>query len=196
MGDCRCSTWLFLWGNLMNQVPGKNFRAFPGAARSRDRARSLFFLAAFQTMLLAVGCGNASGQPVTLAAGRNRAPVSGAAKPATEDKKFDVTPAEAAKLVEDNKAFIVDVREQDEILTDGMAKPAKWLSMEEIQTRGNRYEDALRTWPKDTKLIFYCVSGRRAKIAADHFKELGYTTLNMGRFKDWQDAGLPTRAKP
>ncbi len=192
MWDCRIETRIFCGGNLMNGIPEKNFRAFVTAVRTPDRARSLFFSIVLQTMLLAGGCGNASGQPMNLASGGTPA----VNKSTTDSKKFDITPPEAAKLAEDNKAFIVDVREKDEILTDGMAKPAKWLSMEEIQTRGNRYEDAIRTWPKDTKLIFYCVSGRRAKIAADHFKELGYSTMNMGRFKDWQDAGLPVRAKP
>lgn len=181
-GDSRS----FFWGNRMSQ--------------------KLFFLVVLQTMLLAGGCGNASGQPVSQAtpqktshAMEQHMRLASGSTPAAASRqapKFDISPAEAAKLVDGNKAFLVDVREKDEILTDGMAKPAKWLSMEEIQTRGNRYEDAIRTWPKSTQLIFYCVSGRRAKIAADHFKELGYTTLNMGRFKDWQDAGLPVRAKP
>jgi rhodanese-related sulfurtransferase len=114
----------------------------------------------------------------------------------TKSKKSDITVAETVKLLEENKAYLVDVRELEEILDDGMAKPAKWLAMEEIQTRGNRYEDAIRTWPKSTSLIFYCVSGKRARIAADHFKELGYKVSVMGGFKDWTGAGLPTRPKP
>ena len=108
----------------------------------------------------------------------------------------DITVPEAAKLVEENKAYLVDVRERDEIIDEGMAKPAKWLAMEEIQVRGTRYEDAIRTWPTEMPLIFYCASGKRAGIAAGHFKELGYTTSVMGRFKDWTAAGLPTRPKP
>ncbi len=108
----------------------------------------------------------------------------------------NMTAPEAAKLVDENKAYLVDVRERDEIIDEGMAKPAKWLAMEEIQVRGNRYEDAIRTWPKEMPLIFYCASGKRAQIAAGHFKELGYTTSVMGRFKDWTAADLPTRRKP
>lgn len=113
-----------------------------------------------------------------------------------KSKKSDISVAETVKLLEENKAYLVDVRELEEILDDGMAKPAKWLAMEEIQTRGNRYEDAIRTWPKSTALIFYCVSGKRARIAADHFKELGYKASVMGGLKDWTGAGLPTRPKP
>ncbi len=111
-------------------------------------------------------------------------------------KNADITPAEAAKMVEEGKAFIIDVREQDEVLETGLAEPAKWLTMEEIQTRGNRYEDAIRTWPKSKTLIFYCVSGRRAGIAGKHFHSLGYPVRNMGGFKSWQEAGLPVRKKP
>lgn len=108
----------------------------------------------------------------------------------------NMTAPEAAKLVDENKAYLVDVRERDEIINDGMAKPAKWLAMEEIQVRGNHYENAIRTWPKEMPLVFYCASGKRAEIAAGHFKELGYSTSVMGRFKDWTAAGLPTRPKP
>lgn len=111
-------------------------------------------------------------------------------------KNSDITPAEAARMVANDEALLVDVREEDEVLETGLAEPAKWLSMEEIQTRGNRYENALRTWPKSKALIFYCVSGRRAGVAGKHFKELGYTVRNMGGFKGWQEAGLPTRKKP
>lgn len=109
---------------------------------------------------------------------------------------FDITPKDAAKAVAAKKAFLIDVREKEEILGGGMAAPAKWLSTEEIQMRGNKYEAALKSWPKDMPLIFYCVSGRRAGIAARHFEELGYTTSVMGRYRDWQAAGLPTRPKP
>jgi phage shock protein E len=111
-------------------------------------------------------------------------------------KGADITPAEAAKMVAEDKAILVDVREQDEVLETGLAEPSKWLSMEEIQTRGNRYESAIRTWPKSKPLIFYCVSGRRAGIAGKHFQTLGYTVRNMGGFKSWQEAGLPVRKKP
>ncbi len=114
----------------------------------------------------------------------------------TKSKKSDITVAETVKLLEENKAHLIDVRELEEILDDGMAKPAKWLAMEEIQTRGNRYEEAIRTWPKSTSLIFYCVSGKRARVAADHFRELGYHVSVMGGLKDWTGAGLPTRPKP
>lgn len=115
---------------------------------------------------------------------------------AGKSKNADITPAEAAKMAAAEEAFIVDVREEDEVRETGLAEPAKWLSLEEIQTRGNRYEAALRTWPKNKTLIFYCVSGKRAGIAGKHFKELGYPVRNMGGFKDWNEAGLPTRKKP
>ncbi len=116
--------------------------------------------------------------------------------PPEKTKGADTTPSEAAKLVEEGKALLVDVREQSEVLETGLAEPAKWLSLEEIQTRGNRYEDAIRSWPKTKTLIFYCVSGRRSGIAGKHFQGLGYPVLNMGGFKSWQDAGLPVRKKP
>lgn len=113
-----------------------------------------------------------------------------------KSQKSDISVSDTIKLLEANKAYLIDVRELDEILEDGMAKPAKWLSMEEIQVRGNQYENAIRTWPKATALIFYCVSGKRAGTAAEHFKSLGYKTSVMGGFKDWKAAGLPIRQKP
>jgi rhodanese-related sulfurtransferase len=92
-----------------------------------------------------------------------------------------------------NRAILVDVREGDEIKATGIAEFAVWLPTTSINGRGPSYQEAIQKWPKEQKLIFYCRSGRRSEIAADHFATLGYRTLNAGSFQAWKDAGLPVK---
>ncbi len=162
----------------------------------KNRKTALLGLALLQIGIAAPACTNASAKAKKAKA--ESAQESAAPNPelVSKAKKSDITVGETVKLLEENNAYLVDVRELEEILDDGMAKPAKWLAMDEIQTRGNRYEDAIRTWPKSMTLIFYCVSGKRARVATDHFKELGYKASVLGGLKDWTGAGLPTRPRP
>ena len=44
--------------------------------------------------------------------------------------------------------------------------------------------------PKDKTLVFYCVKGARAKVAAEKFSALGFKTAYFG-IDDWRAAGLP-----
>ena len=102
-----------------------------------------------------------------------------------------ITPKDAAAAVAAGTAILVDVREQAELQETGKARPAKWLATSVIQAQGPLYQNAVRTWSKTTTVIFYCRSGNRSGKAADHFKSLGFTTLNAGSFQAWKDAGLP-----
>jgi rhodanese-related sulfurtransferase len=102
-----------------------------------------------------------------------------------------VAPAEAAQLVADGKAVLIDVREPDE-WTDGVASPAALLALSDLT--GPR-----RTWKpfleknRDKELILYCRSGGRSARAAQLLAAEGYHTANAGGFNDWARAGLPTR---
>lgn len=105
-----------------------------------------------------------------------------------------ISPEDAYAAAMTNRAILVDVREADEIKSSGIAEFAVWLATTSINGRGPSYQEALQKWPKEQKLIFYCRSGRRSEIAADHFATLGYRTLNAGSFQEWKDAGLPVKA--
>ncbi len=104
-----------------------------------------------------------------------------------------ITPKQAFDEVKAGKAILVDVREDIELQEEGLAEPATWLATTVIEARGAAYQDAVRHWPKDKKIIFYCRSGRRSGLAADHFASLGFKTLNAGTFTAWKDAGLPVK---
>ncbi len=105
-----------------------------------------------------------------------------------------ISPEDAYAATMTNRAILVDVREADELKSSGMAEFAVWLATTSINSRGSSYQDAVQHWPKEQKLIFYCRSGRRSEVAADHFATLGYRTFNAGSFQGWKDAGLPVKA--
>jgi len=104
-----------------------------------------------------------------------------------------IEPKAAAALVEKNQATLVDVREEDEV-TAGMAKSAQWFPMSKMKDP-DAFKAFLAKLPKG-KVIFYCAAGGRAGRAAEQAKALGYDVANMGGFKDWKGAGLPTKDKP
>lgn len=107
-----------------------------------------------------------------------------------------ITPQEAYAAALTNRGIIVDVREKSEIMETGIADLAIWLPSSSIETRGQAFEDALKSWPKEQKLIFYCRSGRRSEKAADLFSKHGYRTFNAGSIQDWIDAELPVKPFP
>ncbi len=102
-----------------------------------------------------------------------------------------VTPAEAAAKVASGEAILVDVREPSE-WKDGVAAPAELLSLSDL--RGDRKQwTAFLEKAGDKPLILYCRSGNRSGQAAEILAKEGKTVANVGAFKDWEAAGLPTR---
>lgn len=108
-----------------------------------------------------------------------------------------VSPVEAAKLVADGKAVLVDVREPSEWAESGVAAPAVLLPKSEFD------EGLIGEWKDflnkagDKQIILYCRSGRRSGVVAAALAVKGHKVANAGGFKDWEAAGLPVRsAKP
>ena len=104
-----------------------------------------------------------------------------------------LAPAEAAKLVADGKAVLVDVREPAEWAESGVAGPAVLLAKSEFDAglKGDWKSYLAKTGGKE--IILYCRSGHRAGVVAAALTAMGFKTANAGGFKDWQAAGLPTR---
>lgn len=104
-----------------------------------------------------------------------------------------ITSADAAKLVADGKAVLVDVRESNEWAESGVAAPAVLLAKSEFD------EGMIGEWKHflstvgDKTVITYCRSGGRAGKVAAALAEQGFKVANAGGFKDWQAASLPTR---
>jgi rhodanese-related sulfurtransferase len=103
-----------------------------------------------------------------------------------------VTPQEAAQLVADGKAVLVDVRESMEWDETGVAAPAFLLSTTDFSRGEKNWKDFLAT-VGDKTVITYCLAGVRAGRIADRLAEWGYKTANGGTFTAWKKAGLPVR---
>jgi rhodanese-related sulfurtransferase len=102
-----------------------------------------------------------------------------------------VMPAEAAQLVADGKAVLVDVREPDE-WADGVATPAELLALSDLTGPRQTWKPFLeKNCAKE--LILYCRSGGRSGRAAQLLAAEGFHTANAGGFSDWARAGLPVR---
>src|SRR5437868_6192899 len=103
-----------------------------------------------------------------------------------------IAPADAAKLVADGKAVLVDVREASEWKETGVAQPAVLLAKSD-------FDGAQKDWKPflekvgDKQVILYCRSGHRAGIVAETLAQKGVKAANAGGLKDWTDAGLPVR---
>ncbi|MCM0604795.1 MAG: rhodanese-like domain-containing protein [Xanthomonadaceae bacterium] len=106
-----------------------------------------------------------------------------------------MTHQEAFSLIKDKKALLIDVRELDEV-SEGMAEPATWFSLYEMEEGNQKYEDFLKVLDKSKEIILYCRSGRRSGMAAQMLTEKGFKATNLGGFDDWAEAGLPVRKGP
>jgi len=120
--------------------------------------------------------------------------VASPALAADAPKVEKIEPKAAAALVEKGSATLVDVREEEEV-TSGMARPAKWFPLSKVKSDPAAFKDFLSKLPKG-KVVFYCRSGRRSGQAAEQAAALGYSAANMGGLDDWTAAGLPTKDKP
>lgn len=106
-----------------------------------------------------------------------------------------VSPAEAAKLVADGKAVLVDVREPAEWRDTGVAAPAVLLAKSDFDGAQADWKPFLEKAgaAKDQTIILYCRSGNRSGKVAAALAEKGYKVANAGGLRDWTAAGLPTR---
>lgn len=76
------------------------------------------------------------------------------------------------KAVEDNKAVLLDVREESE-WEQGHLRDAKFLALSALR-RGVKADELARLLPKDKVIYCHCASGVRCLRAADILKKSGY----------------------
>ena len=103
-----------------------------------------------------------------------------------------VSPQEAAKLVAEGKAVLVDVREAPEWKASGVAAPATLLPKSDLDGDQKQWKPFLEQ-NKGKQILLYCASGGRSKTVAAALAEKGLRTANVGGFRDWSRAGLPVR---
>jgi rhodanese-related sulfurtransferase len=110
--------------------------------------------------------------------------------PSSDSGARRIGPAEAAQLVRDMKAVLVDVREPAE-WTGGVAEDAALLPLSDLTGARVRWEPFLAQVGA-REIILYCRSGARSGKAARALSAEGFKTANAGGFDDWKAAGLPT----
>jgi rhodanese-related sulfurtransferase len=102
-----------------------------------------------------------------------------------------IAPDEAAALVAEGKAVVVDVRDGTEVLTSGKVKGARHVTRGLLEFRADpespMYDPAFQ---KDKTIILYCASGGRSALAGKTLKDMGYANVrNLGGFQDWVASG-------
>ena len=104
-------------------------------------------------------------------------------KEAKNGKKAEykkITSDEAKKMMETQKAIVVDVRTLEEY-NEGHIPNAISVPLETIE---NEAETKLKN--KDDLILVYCRSGRQSREAALKLIEKGYTNvIDFGGIKDW-----------
>jgi rhodanese-related sulfurtransferase len=111
---------------------------------------------------------------------------------ATAAEVQKIAPADAAKLVADGKAVLVDVREPAEWAATGVAVPAVLLAKSDFDGAQKEWKPFLEK-NAGKEIILYCRTGNRSGKVATALAEKGLKVANAGGLKDWTDAGLPVR---
>ena len=103
-----------------------------------------------------------------------------------------IAPADAATLVADGKAVLVDVREPAEWAATGVAAPAVLLAKSDFDGAQKEWKPFLEK-NAGKEIILYCRTGHRAGVIGTALADKGVKVANAGGLKDWTDAGLPVR---
>ena len=98
---------------------------------------------------------------------------------------------EARKLILEENALLVDVRDAPELQASGKIKDALHVSRGMLEFRADAdtpYYNA--EFRKDRPVILYCASGGRSALSGKALKDMGYERVyNLGSFKDWAENG-------
>ncbi|MFN4263474.1 MAG: rhodanese-like domain-containing protein [Thioalkalivibrionaceae bacterium] len=107
-------------------------------------------------------------------------------------KKFkDVSPSEAVRVVNQDGALVLDVREDSE-LRSGRIGGARHIPIGQL---GKRIDELERF--KTKPALVYCRSGARSTMAAQQLVKAGFQDVHnlSGGIQAWMSAGLPVKSK-
>lgn len=91
-----------------------------------------------------------------------------------------ITSEEVFQLVDSKDVIIVDVRESYEY-RNGHIKNAYNIPLSKLDSIGDF------GFSKDKKIIVYCQSGNRSKMALEKLLDMGYTNVfDMGGIQSWE----------
>lgn len=102
-----------------------------------------------------------------------------------------VSPDEARKMVAEQNAVIVDVRDRPELQASGKIPGSVHIPRGMLEFRADsetQYHD--QNLSKDRPIILHCASGGRSALSGQTLKHMGYERVyNLGGFKDWVEGG-------
>jgi rhodanese-related sulfurtransferase len=104
-----------------------------------------------------------------------------------------VTPREAARMMQEEGALLLDVRDAPELQAGGTAIGAHHVPRGMLEFRADP-ESPLhdKEFRRDRPVITFCAAGPRGALAAKTLKDMGYArVVTIGGFKDWAAAELP-----
>jgi len=104
-----------------------------------------------------------------------------------------ISSKDAARLVAEGKAVLVDCREPAEWKETGVAAPAVLLPKSDFDGDQKQWKEFLAK-NAGKQVLVYCRSGSRSGAVAAALAAKGVSAANAGNLKGWTDAGLPTRA--
>ena len=101
---------------------------------------------------------------------------------------------EARRLIDEEGALLVDVRDANELAQSGKLEGALNVSRGMVEFRADPelpYHNP--EFRKERPVILYCASGGRAALSGKALKDMGYGEVyNLGGFKDAAEAGFAT----
>jgi len=102
-----------------------------------------------------------------------------------------ISPDEARRMVAEQNAVIVDVRDLPELQANGKIPGSVHIPRGMLEFRADAstpYHDS--NLSKDRPILLHCASGGRSALSGNTLKQMGYEQVyNLGGFKDWVDSG-------
>jgi rhodanese-related sulfurtransferase len=103
---------------------------------------------------------------------------------------------DARRLIDEEGALLVDVRDASELAQTGKLGNAVNVSRGMLEFRADSatpyHNPEFRT---DRPVILYCASGGRSALSGRALQQMGYAKVyNLGGFKEAAEAGFPTEA--
>jgi rhodanese-related sulfurtransferase len=102
-----------------------------------------------------------------------------------------IGPEDAAALVAQGKAVVVDVRDGTEVQASGKVKGARHVPRGVLEFKADPESPAYDpSFQMDKTIIVYCASGGRSALAGKTLRDMGYADVrNLGGFQDWMTSG-------
>ena len=109
-------------------------------------------------------------------------------KPDVKATYVDINVKDAKTMIENDEVFILDVRSQGEY-DEGHIKGSTRIPLQDIPQQ--EIDRKLEEIPMDKKILVYCRTGQRSKLASEILINKGFTKVYniQGGITDWITAG-------